>query len=121
MQREEYERKRILYRDSLKNLNILKSPWDKAEFLSTRHRYTDALHILSETYKKLTTDDREMGYVAYAISDIYHQVGDSDKEKQYLIVSAISDLKNSVKEYISLRRLAPYYMRRAMWRVPTAI
>lgn len=106
MQREEYERKRILYRDSLKNLNILKSPWDKAEFLSTRHRYTDALHILFETYKKLTTDDREMGYVAYAISDIYHQVGDSDKEKQYLIASAISDLKNSVKEYISLRRLA---------------
>lgn len=51
-------------------------------------------------------DDRDMGYVAYAISDIYRQMNDSEKEKQFLVISAIADLKNSVKEYISLRRLA---------------
>lgn len=106
VQRDEYERKRVLYRDSLKELNSMKTPWDKAEFLITRHQYTDALHILLQSYKKLTPDNREMGYVAYSISDIYHQLNDREKEKQYLIISSISDIKNSVKEYISLRRLA---------------
>lgn len=106
IQREYYERRRLLYRDSLKNLNVLKTDWDKAEFLITNQKYTDALHILTAYYKKLTVDDREMGYVAYSISDIYRQINDKDKEKQYLIISAMSDFKNSIKEYISLRRLA---------------
>ena len=105
-QRTEYERRRVLFRDSLKNLNAQQTDWDKAEFLSRCHKYTDALHILLGSFKKLSPDDRDMGYVAYAISDIYRQVNDTEKEKQYLIISAISDLKNSVKEYISLRRLA---------------
>ena len=77
-----------------------------AEFLITNQKYTDALHILLASYKKLMVDDREMGYVAYSISDIYRQINDKDKEKQYLIISAMSDLKNSIKEYVSLRRLA---------------
>lgn len=106
IQREYYERRRLLYRDSLKNLNVLNTDWDKAEFLITNQKYTDALHILLASYKKLTVDDREMGYVAYSISDIYRQINDKDKEKQYLIISAMSDLKNSIKEYVSLRRLA---------------
>ena len=75
-----------------------------AEFLITNQKYTDALHILLASYKKLMVDDREMGYVAYSISDIYRQI--NDKDKQYLIISAMSDLKNSIKEYVSLRRLA---------------
>lgn len=106
IQREYYERRRLLYRDSLKNLNVLNTDWDKAEFLVTNQKYTDALHILLASYKKLTVDDREMGYVAYSISNIYRQINDKDKEKQYLIISAMSDLKNSIKEYVSLRRLA---------------
>lgn len=106
VQRKDYECHRLLYRDSLKNLNVLKTDWDKAEFLINNQKYTDALHILFGTYKKLTVEDREMGYVAYSISDIYRQINDKDKEKQYLIISAMSDLKNSVKEYVSLRRLA---------------
>lgn len=105
-QRAGYERKRVLFRDSLKSLNTQQTDWDKAEFLSRCHHYTDALHILLNSYKKLSPDDRDMGYVAYSISDIYRQINDEEKEKQYLIISAIADLKNSVKEYISLRRLA---------------
>ena len=52
-----------------------------AEFLITNQKYTDALHILLASYKKLMVDDREMGYVAYSISDIYRQINDKDKEK----------------------------------------
>ncbi len=106
VQRKDYESHRVLYRDSLKHLNVLQTDWDKAEFLISNQKYTDALHILLASYRKLTVEDREMGYVAYSISDIYRQINDRELESQYLIVSAMSDLKNSVKEYVSLRRLA---------------
>lgn len=105
-QRADNERRRIMFRDSLKNMNDKQSDWDKAEFLCSQNKYTDALHCLFDSYKKLSYEDREMGYVAFAISDIYRQINETDKEKQYLIISAIADLKNNVKEYISLRRLA---------------
>lgn len=105
-QRADNERRRIMFRDSLKNMKDKQSDWDKAEFLSSQNKYTDALHCLFDSYKKLSYEDREMGYVAFAISDIYRQINETDKEKQYLIISAIADLKNNVKEYISLRRLA---------------
>lgn len=104
--RSEYEALRIMYRDSLKNMETRKAPWDEAEFLCTRHQYTDALHILFESFNSLAKDSREMGYVAYSISNVYQEINDTEKEKQYLIISAISDIKNSIKEYISLRRLA---------------
>ena len=105
-QRADNERRRIMFRDSLKNMKDKQSDWDKAEFLCSQNKYTDALHCLFDSYKKLSYEDREMGYVAFAISDIYRQINETDKEKQYLIISAIADLKNNVKEYISLRRLA---------------
>lgn len=105
-QRADNERRRIVFRDSLKNMKDKQSDWDKAEFLCSQNKYTDALHCLFDSYKKLSYEDREMGYVAFAISDIYRQINETDKEKQYLIISAIADLKNNVKEYISLRRLA---------------
>lgn len=104
--REAYDRQRLLFRDSLKSMDGQQTVWDKAEFLSRQNRYTDALRLLLNSYKKLSPDDREMSYVAYSISDIYRQINDTEREKQYLIISAIADLKNSVKEYISLRRLA---------------
>lgn len=105
-QRADNERRRIMFRDSLKNMKDKQSDWDKAEFLCSQNKYTDALHCLFDSYKKLSYEDRDMGYVAFAISDIYRQINETDKEKQYLIISAIADLKNNVKEYISLRRLA---------------
>lgn len=105
-QRTENERRRIMFRDSLKNMKDKQSDWDKAEFLCSQNKYTDALHCLFNSFKNLSYEDRDMGYVAFSISDIYRQINETDKEKQYLIISAIADLKNNVKEYISLRRLA---------------
>lgn len=105
-QKDYYEQLRVGYRDSLRNLQTKKSIWDDAEFLTTRHKYTDALHILVKAYNNLDVNNRDMGYIAYAIADIYDKVDDTECVKQYLIMSAISDIKNSVREYISLRRLA---------------
>lgn len=105
-QKDYYEHLRVGYRDSLRNLQTTKSIWDTAEFLRTRHKYTDALHLLVKAYDNLDVSNRDMGYIAYAIADIYDKVDDTERVKQYLIISAISDIKNSVREYISLRRLA---------------
>lgn len=105
-QKDYYEHLRVGYRDSMRNLQTNNSIWDAAEFLTTRHKYTDALHLLVKAYENLDVNNRDMGYIAYSIANIYEKVDDTERVKQYLIISAISDIKNSVREYISLRRLA---------------
>lgn len=91
-QKDYYEHLRVSYRDSLRNLQTKKTIWDAAEFLRTRHKYTDALHLLVKAYDNLDVSNRDMGYIAYAIADIYDKVDDTERVKQYLIISAISDI-----------------------------
>lgn len=126
---QEYERKVALYQDSLWMLNPEKSDsymMIKANRWVQQGEYQKALDILLPYYETLDPDSREMGYTAYAVATIYRQLGRREKEKEYLIVSALSDLKCGVKEYISLRKLAALlyeegditrayaYMKRAM-------
>ena len=65
-----------------------------------------SLKILLDWFNRLGPDAREIGPVAYLIAIHYRQQGRRDIEKQFLIESAISDVKCSIKEYLSLRRLA---------------
>ena len=51
-------------------------------------------------------DTKECAEITSILSFLYEQKGDSEKEKEYLAISAISDIKASVKENISLRALA---------------
>ena len=105
-ERKLYNEKSSLYKDSILSLKLDPSVWVVTDRMMDKHRYKDALQILLKEYPTLTVDDRRMAYVAYSISDIYRLMGNREKEKQYLIVSAIADIKSAVKEYISLRRLA---------------
>lgn len=68
-------------------------------------KYDEALSVLFESFNKLTTADREMAHVAFYLGDIYRKKGDSEQEKLYLSISATSDFKHAVKEYISLWKL----------------
>lgn len=127
--REAYERMANRYRDSL--LSLYSEATDthilvEAEQLISRGKYRQALEVLLPYYATLESDSREMGYTAYAVADAYRQLGEREKERDYLTVSALADLKSGVKEYISLRRLAALlyeegdvrrayaYMKRAM-------
>lgn len=127
--REAYERMANRYRDSL--LLLYPAATDthilvKAEQLISQGKYQEALEVLLPYYATLEPDSREMGYTAYAVADAYRQLGEREKEQDYLTVSALADLKSGVKEYISLRRLAALlyeegdvrrayaYMKRAM-------
>lgn len=105
-ERKLYNEKSSLYKDSILSLKLDPSVWVVTDRMMDKHRYKDALQILLKEYPTLNVDDRRMAYVAYSISDIYRLLGNREKEKQYLIVSAIADIKSAVKEYISLRRLA---------------
>jgi len=105
-ERKLYNEKSSLYKDSILSLKLDPSVWVVTDRMMDKHRYKDALPILLKEYPTLNVDDRRMAYVAYSISDIYRLMGNREKEKQYLIVSAIADIKSAVKEYISLRRLA---------------
>ena len=103
-ERKLYNEKSSLYKDSILSLKLDPSVWVVTDRMMDKHRYKDALQILLKEYPTLNVDDRRMAYVAYSISDIYRLMGNREKEKQYLIVSAIADIKSAVKEYISLWR-----------------
>ncbi len=53
---------------------------------------------------ELSEHDRAI--CAWTLAEAYAKTGDKDLQKENLIISAISDLKSSVREYISLRQLA---------------
>lgn len=106
---QEYEYLANKYRDSL--LLIYPAGSDThilvgAEQLISRGKYQEALDLLLPYYRTLDSDSREMGYTAYSVADAYRHLGDRKKEKDYLMISALADLKSGVKEYISLRELA---------------
>lgn len=117
------------YRDSLLQMYPVTSDTHilvEGEQLISRGKYQEALDVLLPYYATLEPDSREMGYTAYSVADAYRYLGDREKERDYLTVSALADLKSGVKEYISLRRLAALlyeegdvrraydYMKRAM-------
>lgn len=106
---QEYERLANLYRDSLLMLYPAGSDTHVlvgAEQLISRGRAQEALDVLMPYYATLDPDGRETGYTAYSVADAYRSLGNKEKEKEYLTISALSDLKCGVKEYISLRELA---------------
>ena len=64
-----------------------------------------ALVILSDLLKE-TPDERQKGYIYYTLSEAYDMRGDIQKEIYYLALTAITDLKSSIREYASLQKLA---------------
>lgn len=96
------------YKDSI--LNIL--PKDnlgyylvKSSQLEENGNYTDALSWAEKAYQKYTFRHSK-ALSAYAIAAVYEKMGDTENEKKFLAISAIDDIENGVKEYISLRKLA---------------
>lgn len=127
--RQEYEKMADTYRDSLLKIHPPESDAPllvEAEQLIGRGQYQEALDRLLPYYATLDPESREIGYTAYSVAEAYRHLGEREKEKEYLTVSALSDLKCGVKEYISLRELAALlyeegdirraytYMKRAM-------
>ncbi|MDR1202337.1 MAG: DUF6377 domain-containing protein [Tannerellaceae bacterium] len=97
------------YKDSiLQNIeeNTLGYNLVKNGKLIEQGRYDEALQLMNQCFMEYENDESQMGTIAYELSDIYKKKGDLEKEKQYLAVSAISDLRKAVKSHIALRELA---------------
>lgn len=97
------------YKDSILSVN---KPADigyilvEGPKLMMENKYDEALKYMLDLYDSCRMDTHQTAITAAVISDIYDHIGDVQNEKKYLAISAINDIKGSVKEYISLRQLA---------------
>ncbi|MDU1890396.1 MAG: DUF6377 domain-containing protein [Dysgonomonas sp.] len=104
-----YEQLISQYKDSLLQVNdpqsvgyILVENGKRVEL----GQYDEALSLMMNCYKDNKNNESIVGSLSYGLSDIYEKKGDTEQQKKYLVISAISDLKRAVKSYISLRKLA---------------
>lgn len=65
-----------------------------------------AIRLLTDYLAQQVDYIHDVAICAYTLSESYRLKGDKEKEKEYLIVSAIADMETAVREYISLRKLA---------------
>ena len=97
------------YRDSLLLVNkdnLLIHTLIQSDQYNVRNEYDKAIRLLTD-YLALQKDyEHDVAICAYTLSESYRLKGDKEKEKEYLIVSAMADMKTAVREYISLRELA---------------
>ena len=97
------------YRDSLLLVNkdnLLIHTLIQSDQYNVRNEYDKAIRLLTD-YLALQKDyEHDVAICAYTLSESYRLKGDKEKEKEYLIVSAMADIKTAVREYISLRKLA---------------
>lgn len=97
------------YRDSLLLVNkdnLLIHTLIQSDQYNVRNEYDKAIRLLTD-YLALQRDyEHDVAICAYTLSESYRLKGDKEKEKEYLIVSAMADMKTAVREYISLRKLA---------------
>ena len=70
------------------------------------HGQFDATIAMLKPVTDTCRNTERMRFLAYTLSEAYALKGDRENQKYYLTLSAIADLKTSVREYISLRKLA---------------
>ena len=104
-----YETFRTLYADSIRQV---------ADTLSLNHQIYVMAHLarngdakkaiegLTSFLARYPSGTREYSILASVLSDVYKNEGVEDKYKYYLALSAISDVKGSVKENMSFREMA---------------
>ena len=97
------------YRDSIIKANppgSLAHVITKADHLNVSGSPAEAIRLMQEFMRDNDLSEHERAICAWTLSEAYARTGDRESQKESLVVSAISDLKSSVREYISLRQLA---------------
>ena len=107
-QRIQYQQSITHYRDSILMIaeeGSISYKFAKTETLIENGRYDEALALFNQFRAELG-NDVSFGTIAHIFSRIYARKGNAEKQKQYLAISAISDLREGVKEHIALRELS---------------
>lgn len=97
------------YRDSLLLVNkdnLLIHILIQSDQYNVRNEYDKAICLLTDYLAQQKEYEHDVAICAYTLSESYRLKGDKEKEKEFLIVSAIADMTTAVREYISLRKLA---------------
>lgn len=108
-EREHYGRLTDEFRDSLLSVNDPSSVFHvlvKADQLNVHGRPKEALTLLEGFIKENNLSEHELAICAYTLSESYERLNDRENQKKQLLISAISDMKTAVREYVSLRQLA---------------
>ena len=105
----EYARLSSNYRDSL--LQVLEPGSHHyrivySEKLFDEGRLNEARQILAELLAMTEGDTHEKAVLSYAMGSIYRKEGNRPMQKHYYALSAISDIKNTIKENASMQALA---------------
>lgn len=105
----EYLNKLYTYRDSV--LQMVEE--GSYQYITTytpellqQGRGDEAIEMLEAYHHKLSPDTRDYAVVTSILAFIYQSTGHREKQKEYLIKSAIADIRGVVKENNSLRALA---------------
>ncbi|MBD5356255.1 MAG: hypothetical protein HDR88_04520 [Bacteroides sp.] len=110
--RQQREENRILtqaYRDSLISVN---EPGSLAHIISMADRlneageYAEGLSVMEEYMHSHDLSDHDKAICAWTLAESYRNLGYTEKHKEQLLISSISDMKAAVREYVSLRELA---------------
>lgn len=107
--REEYLRKMNLYLDSALSILPVNSylyTTTKVAILINNQQIAEAEKILLDFLKKTTSDTREYSIATSILAFLYSFDNKTELRKEYLIRSAISDIKAVVKENNSIRTLS---------------
>lgn len=97
------------YRDSIMSVHIpqtLSYAITKADYLNVNGQPQEAVNVLTTFMDENDLSEHDRAICAWTLSESYAKLGDKEKQKEQLLISSISDLKSSVREYISLRQLA---------------
>lgn len=108
-ERKRYEELTDAYRDSLMRVNepgSLAFAISRADQLNARGRPGEALAVMAEFMDSHALSEHDRAICAWTLSESYALQGNVEGQKEQLLVSAISDMKSAVREYISLRSLA---------------
>lgn len=72
----------------------------------SNNQHAEALQLVLADFPNQKNELRRQAYYAYQISELYKNLGNKAKAKEWLIVSAINDIRSTNKDYIALRSLA---------------
>ena len=105
----EFFKKSVAYRDSLMNIidcNSKRYQVLEAEILTEKNETQQAAKIIEELFEKSVEDSHDRAIMANVLANIYRQQGDTARQIKYFALSAVCDIKNSVKENASMLALA---------------
>lgn len=104
-----YHRLTNAYRDSIMSVHIpqtLSYAITKADFLNVNGKPEEAVDVMTTFMNENDLSEHDRAICAWTLSESFAKSGDKKKQKEQLLISSISDLKSSVREYVSLRELA---------------